>query len=490
MDELLALIPDGPEYSDLRDAVALIGRVFPGEVAELTPARVQGWVDEISGGAGRDEAEIRTDIFEHVVTAPVIQQRLGVSAEEAERLISGAQKFSETTIPTDTPGTEVVGESVIPEGATLIRVRNPAGSDASELYFLAYDWDGVTLTYEVGDLARLEELFGGSEAFDATRTVSQSGFDNGGFVQAGSADQLLGSSESIRSTIEREVRALGLEDLPGWMREDPDALGLVATAASQGWSSGRLWQELSSTSGFEGRFGDVIGQYLEGGQTVQAAVDQIVADEQSLRSAIRRFQSPGVVVDNDYLHRVMARGWTAASAGAVLEVASDMRRNPDGLVRANEVLAASGLGTLDEVGFMNVLAGTGSAEVMEALNTAQADRALREAGLDDVDVDLLTEVVDTSDRLVTADSYRQLAQQLSFNMIRNFAEVDTERLGITRDDVVAAAFGEESPTGKSAGEVMNLLARFERDRQAASRGFGGGQAFLDDEGRLVIRGIG
>lgn len=490
VEELLAVIPAGDEYSDVRDAIALIGRVFPDQLASMDAARVRGWVSEIAGGAGRNESEIRADIFEHIVTAPVIQQRLGVSAEEAERLIAGDQKFSDTTIPTDPPGTVAVGDTVIPAGAELVRVRDPEGSDAAELYFLTYEWNGVTLTYEVGDLARVEELFGGVDAFDTVQTYeSQARFDHAGFVAAGSADQLYGSTESIESQFERETAALGLEDLPEWMKDDPAALALVATATAQRWSSGRLWTELAETEGFQARFGDVIAQYQEGGETVQAAVEAIVADEQTLRSAIRRFQPAGAEVTNEYLHQVMAQGWTGAAAAAVLEVAASMRANPDGLARANQILEASGLETLDEVGFMNAMAGTGPAEVMEALNTAQADRALREAGLEDVDTELLMQVVDTSDRLVTADSYRQLAQQLSFNLMANIREVDTERLGLSREDVIAAAFGEESPTGRSAGEVMNLLARFERDRQAASSGFGAGQAFLDDQGRLRIRGL-
>jgi hypothetical protein len=55
--------------------------------------------------------------------------------------------------------------------------------------------------------------------------------------------------------------------------------------------------------------------------------------------------------------------------------------------------------------------------------------------------------------------------------------------------VVAAAFGQESPTGRSAGEVLSLLARFERDRRVAGGGIPGSTGFIDQQGRLRIQGL-
>lgn len=173
----------------------------------------------------------------------------------------------------------------------------------------------------------------------------------------------------------------------------------------------------------------------------------------------------------------------------VLHQAEVLRSDPTSLAQANLILQASGLGSIDEIAFINALAGFGDDDVIEALNTAAAGTALEEAGLTDVDIDLLMEIVDTSGSILTVESFQQLAQQLAFNTIRFGQELGDEKLGFTRDDLIAAAFGESNPNGKTPGEVINALGRFERDRQAAGSGFDQTTGYQDDRGRLRIAGL-
>lgn len=401
--------------------------------------------------------------------------------------LDDAAADDETPPAADTGSTS---DAVIPPDGRLLVVKDPAGSDADRLYYIVYEVNGTEIVYEIGDKARLDEVFGGVEFFESVSTVSQSGFDESRFVLGGSADTILGQSETITSQIEREMRLLGMEDLPSWIRDDADAMFLVNQAAAQGWSEGRLWTELSETTAFETRFGAGIDRYLTGGRTVGEAVDQMISEEEAFRSALRPFAATaGFEVTNDYIHGLMENGWTPQATVAVLAAADTLRENPLALEQANAVLEFSGLPTLDEVSFINALEGHGAPEVIEALNTAAAGTALAAAGLDDVDLDLLTAVVDTSDRILTAESFAALAQELTFNLIRFGSELDRENLGLTDEDVFAAAFGRESPSGRTAGEVFNLLGRFERDRQAKAGGHDASTAFQNEEGRLVIQGL-
>lgn len=394
---------------------------------------------------------------------------------------------------TDTPPASV-GGTTIPQGAKIVVVRNPEGSDSPKTWYLVYEWQGVEIAYEVGDDARFVELFGPASDFTAASNitvVNQQPFDDAGYVLAGSVDQIVGSTESLGSQIEREVRALGLEDLPEWLAGSPEALLLVAEATAQEWSSGRLWQELSGTTAFTTRFGGAIDQYLTGNVTISDAVSQLVADEDALRVAIRPFLPPGEdIADTDFLQELLVGGWTPGSAAQVLEQADILRSDPTSLAQANAILGLSGLGSLDEVEFLNALAGFGAPDVVEALNTAAAGTALVNAGLDDVDLDLLMEIVDTSGQLLTVESFASLAQELAFNTIRFAHEIDENKLGFNRDDLIAAAFGQVNPNGKTPGEVINALGRFQRDRQAAGTGFDQSTGFQDEKGRLRIAGLG
>jgi len=382
-----------------------------------------------------------------------------------------------------------VNGTTIPTGGRLVRVRNPKGADADVLFFYVVKWRGVDIAYEIGDRQRFRELFGSVEAFDTVESFGQAGFDNQEFVVGPSVDTILGSGESLESQFERDLRSLGLEDLPGWIRRSAEAKHLIARAAADGWSSGRLWRDLSKTTAFGERFGAVIDDYREGGVTIAEAVEGIVADEGALRDALRFLVPDERSLGSHFVQRLLAQGWTGTAAAQVLEQASILRSNPEMRRQANQVLEAAGLPRLNEVDFINAMRGHGPAEIVEALNTAAAGVALREAGLDDVDIDLLMDVVDTSDRLLTVDSFGQLAQQLAFNLIQNGAELTSGKLGLSRDDVVAAAFGEESPSGRSVGETLNLLARFERDRRAAGSGFEDATAFTDEKGRLRVQGL-
>lgn len=383
------------------------------------------------------------------------------------------------------------GNATIPQGATAVVVNNPLGSDLPQLYYLVYEWRGVKLAYEVGSGTRFNDLFGSLATFAATAVINQEQFDAVGHAMAGPVDEILNSTESIGSRIERETRELGLEDIPSWMANAPDVLALVAEATSNEWSSGRLWQELSTTGAFQGRFGTAWQRYMQEGLTIGEAVNTLVRDENVLRDAIRPF-FVGTEADNtQFLQELLNQGWTGGAAAQVLEQAEVLRRDPDSLTLSNFILQSSGMSTLDEVGFLNALNGVGPQDVIEALNTATAARALDESGIDlaDEDVNLIMDLVDTSDRLLTVDSWRSLSQELALNLVRFNTEIDQSKLGVDRDDLVAAAFGQESPTGKSSGEVMSLLARFERDRRAASQGFEGTTAFMNQEGRLQIQGI-
>lgn len=484
----LAAIPTGAQYDMVRYALELMRDVFPEQYATLTPDRIQGWVDEIDSGVGRDAAEIRSDIFEFVVTPEEIQQTYGVNEEQAQELIAGTMTFAELGEKV-VAGTEMVGGTVIPEGAQLIKVNNPAGSDAGSLYYLTYEWQGVTWTFEVGDAERLDELFGGEGAFDEKRTMNQQQFDNAGFVSAGSADQILGADESFTALMERETAAVGMEDLPEWLAGSPQAMSILAQGAAQGWSPSRIWEELSTTDAFQDRYGTTIGIYTQGGSSIQDAVQQILADEQSLARVVRRYGPPGASYDSDYFQSALAQGWDATAAAQVLEATNQLTRNPTALRDANAVLAAAGLAPVDEAGMLNIMLGGAPDDVTEAINTANADRALRDAGLMDVDIQTLLDVVDTTDRVLTVESFREIAGELAFNFARFSTEMDRNAFGVSRDDLTRVMFG-EAPNDATQGEILNALARFERDRRRAAQGFGGATAFVDDRNQLRFQGVG
>lgn len=484
---LLGLIPSGPLYDDLRNTLVRVDELFPDAMGTINADRVRAWVAEIQSGTGRTDAEIRSDIFRFVVTPEAIMDETGATEAEADQLIAGTLTFSD--LGALASGGVPTGAASLPDDLTLVKVNNPAGSDKPAIYYLVGEWNGVKFAYEVGDKERLEEAYGGEAAFDEKQTMNQGRFDGAGYVVAGDADQLLGANEDFTSLMERETREAGFEDLPEWMDNSPDALAIVAQGAAMGWSPGRIWEELSGTDAFQERFGLTIGIYTQGGGTIQDAVQNILADEAAIARTVRRYGEPGAQYDSEYFQRALSQGWDAQSAAQVLEATNQLVRNPRALRDANAVLVASGIAPVNEVGFINLLMGNAPDDVTEALNTAFAGQALREAGID-VDMDLLLDVVDTTDRVLTADSFREIAGELAFNFARFGTEFDRQEFGLSEDDLIATIFGRDPGGSKTQGEVMNALARFERNRRAQAGGTAGAQGFLNQEGRLQFQGTG
>lgn len=390
-----------------------------------------------------------------------------------------------TDTPTDTGDTDPAFEpAVIPSGAKLVGSKNARGEVT---YYAVYEYGGVEWAMEIGDEARLKELFGGRDFFDSYETVGEGRFGDRGYVMSGPIDDVLGSDESWASLVDGAVREAGLEDIPQWIRDDPTAMALVAEATADEWSPGRLWAALSDTDGFRARF-PAIDRYTTQGMTVSQAVDEYVRDESAIRSVIRRYMPPGTDISTDYLAEVITNGWTPNDIPRIMDATERIRRDPVALEQANLIMTMSGLPTLDAVGMINVLTGGAPPDVIEALNTANAGIALANAGLTDIDIDLLIDVVDDTSTLLTPEAFSDLARDLSVNLIRNARDLDFERFGLTEEDLVAAAFGRESPSGRTVGETLNMLNRLEQERRINAQGETAAPAFIDDRDRLRIQG--
>ena len=135
------------------------------------------------------------------------------------------------------------------------------------------------------------------------------------------------------------------------------------------------------------------------------------------------------------------------------------------------------------------MTGSGSADVYEAINDTLRAQALAEAGVD-IDTAFAESLgTGTSTTISDPSAFTQAAQSTAAAIARNFQALDLQQFGLERDDIVAAMFGEPSPTGKDAGQINEILGRIEREANASAGGFAGSSSFLDQRGRLRIQGF-
>ncbi len=408
------------------------------------------------------------------------------SGRTVENLFESVQRLTEETLAS-------AADPSLPDDATqtLVRITDPTGSESDIRYVVQVELaPGVIVAYNIGDQAAFDELFpSGTGLFDTVSTISQEQFDASKIPEVGNIEELFGQIENASTRFAREIAALGFEGLPAWMADDPDAIAQVALATREGWSSTRLWSELSDTDGFQTRFGTVFDTFAVTGETVETTINRIVAEENTLIATLTAAR-PNFTITTDYLQSVMAQGWQSDEVAAALAFEQEILDNPMGLAAFNAVLATRGIEAVDESGLLLLMAGEQDLDVIEAANETLVADALETAGIgDEVDIEDIVAIIDDATAIRGPDAFAQIAQQLALSFEQNSAELDREAFGLQREDLLAAFFGEESTSGKSFGEIFGTLAKFERERQAAAQGFGGTQGFVNREGNFVLQGL-
>ena len=425
---------------------------------------------------------------------------LGVAVD---RLVSEEQGGTQLPLPEPSPpGTERVGppeaSSVIPEGARLVRITDPAGSDLDELFILIGSAFGVDIAFEIGSRERLDELFGGPDSFDDVTTLTQSAFDNSGAITVGDVDEAIGATGSIQAQMERNLRAAGLENPPQWLAQDQQAMARWMVGVNEGFSAERLWSDISDTDAFKGRFAglDTIFTQLGTNQFV-TAIAEFTNREGAIRSSINQRRGPGADTSIEYVSSLIASGWQPAEIDELLVLERQLRDSPEALDNMNQILAFQELPELTPDDFISFLQdGQRLAvdpafipgDLFEGINDALRFQALIEEGLQ-IDLEFATELGEgTSDEIRSPAQFSERARLAAIEIARNTTEIERETLGISREAIIAAAFGEESPTGESVSEINELLERLGRDRAKRATGLPGAASFVDALGRLRVQG--
>ncbi len=145
-NQFIAMIPDDPIYSTLRGALLEAQRNFSFTLNQFNVARVQGWIDEIAGGGGRDADQIRDDIARVIFTPEGIMEVYGVDRATADKLILGGNEgginFADINVPpppVEPPAPEAPEPPSTPEIPGV--GGGPAGGDIPDVP--AFDYRGA-----------------------------------------------------------------------------------------------------------------------------------------------------------------------------------------------------------------------------------------------------------------------------------------------------------------------------------------------------------
>ena len=535
----------------LDNMLAWLRREMPDLYASLDPKRIDAWYDEAANGTGRGrtDAQIRADIVKWVVgsdrmqvwvrdqfaqrgitvatsseTADARVARIAGEIESGQRTMFNVEQTLDTQrnkagIGSDPgpqrPGTETIGGTEIPDGMRVVRVTAPAGSDAGEQFYLVGTVNGIDTAYLVGDRERFEELFGTNYGdFDSVTAQSQDQFDNSDVIVVGEVDEIVGSTESLQAQTERDMRELGLDNPPEWIQNDPEAMGVFLIAVNEGWSPERTWGALADTQAFKDRYPGIETIMAQmGTNSYVDAVAEYQVREADIRQSLLTHRGHDTDVSPEYISDLVASGWDPADVEELVELEAQVRARPEMLKNINEILEFQGMAPLTEDEFIDYLresnrvasgtpttleaqkgtnaAGSSQAEQFQAINDALRFQALLDAGVD-ISLEQASALGqgDTGEEILSPAQFSRQAQLAAQEIGRNRNDIDLSRYGLTDEDIIAASFDEESPSGRSKTEVQELIMKLSRERSRAETGHAGAASFQDAEGRLRVQGFG
>lgn len=391
--------------------------------------------------------------------------------------------------------TQTLNSTTIPAGARLFGVTNDPTSEEAIEYYLVYDVYGVKLTYRVGGQSRFNELFGASAAtsFLSYQQINANSTQFEDFIQVGSVDEITGAEEGLQTTIEREIRIAMGEDLPPWVRGSKEALTVFVQGTLDEWSPERINLELSKTTAFQDRY-PAFQAYRDrfgSDANIGAIMDVIHTEERNLAQNLLKWRGPNTDVSTQRLQNYLSRGWTAQEINKVLKTERYVRDNPGSWQTLDAIMQAQGLvgiGSAEDI--VRLALGQAPLEVYEGINDFARQQALAEAGIGISAADAAAlGPGDADGEVQDVAAFRKSAQLAAQELLVSDREFAVRKFGITKRDLLAAAFGDQGLSDKPAAEIAQRIEQWQREREAASGGYEASQAFLDSRGRLNVQGL-
>ena len=370
------------------------------------------------------------------------------------------------------------------QGGTLIAVYGPSGVR----YYAEFLVYGVVLRYEIGDQAAFEAL--GAQFWAATISLSDTQFAARTGLDIGLIDERFGITETVQETMDRQLRIFGQEGLPQWQLDSPEVMLILMTGANEDWSEDRTLEAVSHTGAFRDQFPlfDTIRNLHTPGAGIAEAFDFYVNARDQIRQSITTYRGVGGAIDNLTIAGILGKGFDAEEAEDILIGEAMLRNMPFATDQINALLEFSG--SRQRVSDDNlldlILRGETERtpfELQELINDAIRAAAFQQQGID-LSPALAWELgTGESFENLNPTTLAEVAHETATNIFRFGHELQAEREGLNRDDLIRAMVN-----GDQSAFVSEKLAKFARRRSIEAQGLGS-IGFQDDRGRLRLLGV-
>ncbi|MFH2073329.1 MAG: hypothetical protein ABIJ75_10815 [Actinomycetota bacterium] len=225
-----------------------------------------------------------------------------------------------------------------------------------------------------------------------------------------------------------------------------------------------------------------IQKLLAAGETM-GSIEEMLSDEKAIRESLRTYRGPDAAATLSYIHGLMESGWSAGEIDDMLAAEKRLKETPGALENMNAIRAYRGESPMSRGQLAQVMAGSAPPDVMESVNDALRMSALAEQGIK-VSAAFAESLGDGTGAAQSGATLKGTARQAAQNIMRFQLELDAGKFGLTREDILSAAFDDEA-----SAEVVEKLDKFARERASLGAGLAGPQGFVDAEGRLQVQGL-
>jgi hypothetical protein len=483
LQDLLALIPEGAQYDSVRFSIQRISESFPERLGEITPERLSGWVTEIDSGDGRDGLAIRNDIFTHIITPEYIQDTLGVDLNVATQLAQGGLTFSDFFAGDDGAAGVATEEGDFSEEEQEDAGVGGGGEDpetqltiltgkemewffdkSSGKWYVQYGLPNSdqAIVFEA-DPAQMDALFGDGQRpvqfndqlnIEAILAPSNVMFGQG-------IDQMAGTGE-FEDLVERGI-ALALDDgvLPAWATDTGEILDIIYLSEAQGKSIEWLVEKISQTESFKTRFPGFEAIRKAGNMDVFDGITAFLEFEAGVKASVNQVGGNMEAVTPEVIGGLLQKGFTLATVTDAVSRFDRMTKFKPALDAFNKILVEKELDPIESLqDQFDFLSGVAPSEVYDIWEASSLSEAAEAAGLGDLFTaeDAMAFAV-ASEGAVSLEGAESMFSQAATLLLRLRHEVDTEKFGITQEDLLNLSLSQPLDSGISSSELTENINR-------------------------------
>jgi hypothetical protein len=492
-------------YKTLAQTLRLLFTEFPEIAGDFNADRVNGWINELQGGGGRSEDDLRDDIFQYIVTPDLLMEKYGIDRSTAMDIIAGGNEgginFSDflkgsdagggvntrpggpdETDPGDDEGVGTPGNEDRP-GLQIMTSQNMKWFFDNDLkkWYVGYTLPGSSrLAVFEAEPKDMDLLFGSGMRPTSYEQINlQSFLKDPMYTFAGDITEVEGTGQFEDQYHRMIALALDGGTLPEWAAKDGAAMDILFLAATEDKPTSWVIEQLSHTDSFKQRFPGLAKIQETANATLEQAIGGFLEMEAGVRQTLIGANLSPELATPEVIGALLNKGHSLTTVEQTVKVFDRMKKFAPAMEAFNGILSAQGMDPISTVPEMfSFMAGTAPTELYDIWEASTLSEQAKAVGLDryfSAD-DAIQVALQTAGTLSTESVTAAMRKSAEF-ALRLRHELDMGKFGLNHEDLIDMNLGQPLRSGNDIAEVganlQRVLAAAAAERQKQTQAFAG-----------------